>query len=88
MTRDEASNYIAKNARYVSDAPEGRGVSYFVRFPTPYSTRVFFSDDTDDLANKLFNFANSPVGARLWKKITPGAYAKMEISEELEEEDS
>ncbi len=71
MTRDEAENYVIANARYMEDSPK---TPYFVRFPTPYSGKVFFSAETDDLVDQVFKFGNTVKGKEYWAKIPEGKY--------------
>ena len=56
MKMKDAIEYVQQNAMYADDAP---AKPYFVRWPTPHSSRIFFSDDTHDLVRQLYNFVNT-----------------------------
>ena len=87
MKRIEAVNFVIKNARYMGDAPQK---PYFVRFPFPYSSgKIFFSADTEDLVEQVFNFGKTKEGRELWSKTEVGEYLELEedYGEDEEEED-
>lgn len=61
----QAENYVIENGRFMPDAPK---TPYFVRFPNPHATTIFFSDDTQDLVKQVYNHANlTEHGRKLWK---------------------
>lgn len=59
MKRSDAIEYVASNARYSPDAPVE---PYFVRFPTPFSGKVFFSNDTSELVEKIIAYCRTKDG--------------------------
>lgn len=70
MKMSEASEFVQNNARYMADSP---CTPYFVRFPTPYSSKVFFSNDTYDLVVQVFRFANTKRGREMSRPTTLAA---------------
>ena len=82
MTKNQARNFILENARFMPDAPK---TPYYVRFPSPFSGKIFFSADTAELLDQLFNFGRTKEGKELWAKIPAGRYD--EAPEEIEFED-
>jgi hypothetical protein len=58
MSRNQIVQYVARYARYDKDAPTK--AKYYCNFPTPHSTRIFFSDDTRDLAEQIAKYCKAP----------------------------
>ena len=79
--KNQAVNYVCVNARFMDDAPT---TPYFVRFPTFYGGKIFFSDDTNNLVDQLFAFGRTKEGKELWKLVPAGKYDK---SPEFEDEE-
>ena len=53
------SKYVRDNAKYLEDAPNNK---YFVRFPNPYSTKIFFGEEPADLVRKVADYVETPEG--------------------------
>lgn len=64
MRRIQAVNYVISTARYSEEAPLNE--SYFVRYPTAYGGKVFFSGDVLDLTDKVFAFGRTKQGRDMW----------------------
>jgi hypothetical protein len=77
----QVQNYVIENARYNKNSP--KNACYFVRFPSPNSAaKIFFSDDTLDLVNSLYHFANfTPEGIRLAKSIKETDYVDSKLDD-------
>lgn len=87
MKKIQALNFVIENARYMEDAPSN--ASYHVRFPTPYSGKVFFSGDTGELVDMVYKFANlTPEGRKLAKKIKKNDYLVAKVVDYDEEEEN
>lgn len=85
MKRNQAVNFVIENAKFMEDAPK---TPYYVRFPHPYSSaKIFFSDDTGDLADQVFNFAKTKTGKELWAQIPVGRYDESPEESERDYED-
>ena len=83
MTKNQAINYVIKNARYHEDAPK---TPYSVRFPTPHSSKFFCSADTSELVDDIFHYANlNSDGRTKCKDIDFSAYDVFEDEEDYEE---
>lgn len=84
MKRDDVTAYISKYGRYVKTAPEN--AKYYVRFPNPYSGKIFFSGDTHDLAEKLYTFANTTrQGRKMWASVRKELELEAEDEQEIDE---
>ena len=64
MKTSDAVLYIQQNARFSVDAPN---TPYSVRFPSPTSSTIFFSDDTRDLVDQVLAFSKTSEGRRAMK---------------------
>lgn len=85
MDRNQATNYVVTNARYMENTPENS--KYYVRFPNPYSVKIFFSGHTHDLVDKIFHFANlNSEGRERCKDVDFSEYDEIQVDEEDEEE--
>jgi hypothetical protein len=65
----------------MEDAPENS--KYYVRFPHPYSVKVFFSGDTHNLVDKIFHFANlTSEGREKCKYVDFSEYDELDVDED------
>jgi hypothetical protein len=83
MKIEQALMFVCVNGRFLDDAPAR---PYFVKFPTPYSSKTFFSDDTNDLVEQVLKFSKTKDGKELEKKIDfsllKNEYEKIDVDSE------
>lgn len=75
ITMNQATNFVIANARFMPDAPAN--AKYFVHFPTTFSSKIFFAEDTHELAPKIYKYGMSAEGKARWTPKLAKEYSKM-----------